>query len=98
MTDLTFMGIAAEGGVGATATNVKIAVWLVDDQDLIWAPVEDDGSNMSASDSGEVFDLSSEDGLDHADNSFGTRGIGFQCLAVDTTNDYMLGRFIRGTS
>lgn len=94
----TFLGIAAEAGLGATASNAKLAIWLVSARDLIWAPVENDGSSLSASDSGEVFDLESESGLDHNDTSFGTLSVGFHCIAVDTTNDYMLGRFIRGAS
>lgn len=99
MTNLRFMGVACEGGTGVTATNIKIAVWLVSDQDLIWAPVENDTGSLVASDSGEVFDLHSEDGIDRSDTSFGgTLQIGFHCLAVDTTNFYMLGRFIRGAS
>ena len=99
LTDLTFIGIAADNGGSATASanaSTKLAVHLVSDQDLMWAPVE--GGTIAASSVGEVFDLESEDGIDQADTGLGTRAVGFHVIAYDATNAMALGRFIRSAS
>lgn len=96
LTDLTFMGVAAETITGVTADNTKCAVHMVTESDLIWVAKEN--GTLVATSSGEVFDLESKTGIDQNDVGFGTRGIGFHVLAVDTTNQYALGRFMRGVS
>jgi len=99
LTDLTFIGIAADNGGSATASanaSTKIAVHLVGDNDLMWAPVE--AGTIAATSVGEVFDLESEDGIDQGDTGLGTRAVGFHVIAVDTTNAMALGRFIRSAS
>jgi len=96
LTDLTFTGISMEVETGVTADNTQVAVAMVGSNDLMWVPVE--AGTIAATSVGEVFDLQSEDGIDQGDTGFGTRGIGFRVIAVDTTNDMALGHFIRGAS
>ena len=99
LTDITFLGIAVHGigsVTGSANDDTDVAIFIVGDQDLIWAKVST--GTIAVWSVGKVFDLETEVGIDQTDTTFGTRGIGFHVLAYDATNAMALGRFIRGAS
>lgn len=95
LTDLTFFGVAVAGAGAAAANandNTLAAVFMVGPSDIMWA--KKSAGTLVTTSVGEIFDLESEVGIDQSDTTFGTRAWGFHALAVDTSNQYALGRWI----
>ncbi len=97
VTGINFLGIVVSDTGSATGSandTTKVPYFQITDNDLIWAKV---GAGTIATDSvGSIFDVNDHLGIKETDETIPALGVAFLCLATDVTNNYALGKFLRG--
>ena len=88
------LGIAAESvdNVNGSDGTLNVQYIPIEDPKAIYVVANESATAAAQTDVSETVDLESEDGVDVTDVTVTANG--FKIMDVDTTNDYVKGRFI----